>query len=156
MMLTIPVFEKHEQVYNFHRSKAGKVKATPRADNPMVYVLLDGNITPCYYRKQEFYPPEQEGFKPTPDVPEVQDIRTVQEPPTTPIDVPAPAAPVPLARRLHVKTDGDKIKSYLITYITKTCEFKIEKVAAKGIVTAITMFYMQRGETSIVSVQCVL
>ena len=51
---------------------------------------------------------------------------------------------------------GEHIKSYVITYIDKGGAFHCEKIAAKGIVTAIAIFYMHHAQTAIVSVVCVL
>lgn len=54
------------------------------------------------------------------------------------------------------KQDGEHMKSYLINYIDRAGKFHCEKIAAKGIVTAISIFYMQCAEKAIVSVICVL
>lgn len=62
----------------------------------------------------------------------------------------------PLKMPEHTRLNGEHIKSYVLTYINKQGGFHCAKVAAKGMVTAITMFYMQHEESAIVSVVCVL
>ncbi len=52
--------------------------------------------------------------------------------------------------------NGTHLKHYIISYIDNGGKFHVRDVAAKGIVTAITMFYMEVQETAIVSVVCVL
>lgn len=52
--------------------------------------------------------------------------------------------------------DGEHLKSYVISYIDQKGVFHCERVSAKGIVTAITLFYIAHEETAIVSVVCVL
>lgn len=66
----------------------------------------------------------------------------------------AGASPIKLPE--FTKQNGEHIKSYLINYIDRSGKFHCEKVAAKGIVTAITLFYITYSETAIISVICVL
>jgi len=62
----------------------------------------------------------------------------------------------PISMLDGAKISGEHLKHYIINYVTKTGKFHVEKLAAKGIVSAITQFYIAFNETAIVSVICVL
>ncbi len=181
-----PRFEKLEKVYNFTRKSWGHVSSKPRPDNPMVFVRLHLGTGPTYYPRHEFFPPTHPGAIPPPAEPKTVavveapppappkveppkvDLSKIPPPPKK-IEVPRipskeedpPEAaitpsPVPVDKALHGRIDGEHMKSYIINYLSRDGTFKVEKVCAKGIVTAITVFYMQSQETAIVSVVCVL
>lgn len=145
-----PEFTIEEEVFNYRLNRAGKVFRTARDQSKRVQVLMDGNQVPVYYWKSDFYP----------------DYKAREAQPNSNLDTskletdPEWAAKLgsPIKHPEHTSDKGEHIKSYLINYVTKDGKFHVEKIAAKGIVTAITIFYFTHAEQerAIVSVICVL
>lgn len=138
----------------------GKVAATPRESSRRTKILLKDGARP-YYLPVEHLRLLVDG---TPeDVPPCNGLPTflIEKTPeefTQPGRFEAQAQPIkePPDLYSHAVPDGEHIKSYVVTWIDRAGKFHVEKIAAKGIVMAITLFYGQLKETAIVSVVCVL
>jgi len=145
-----PKFVDEERVYNYRMQRFGTVKGTPRAGTERVRVQLDGNAFPIYYWRADYHPDyEKRHMLPGANV----DTKKMETDPDW-----AAKQGSPIKQPEHVGNKGDHMKSYLINYVTKDGQFHVVKIAAKGIVTAITMFYFEHAdhERAIVSVICVL
>lgn len=145
-----PRFVIDEKVFNYRLARYGLVKTTPRPANPRVQVLLDGNKFPVYYWKSDFYP----DFEKRQNMPGNNlDTQKMETDPDW-----AAKQGSPIKHPEHTGQKGDHMKSYIINWVDKAGDFHVEKIASKGIVTAITIFYFNHAEQerAIVSVICVL
>lgn len=162
-----PVFIKDNPIYNYRLQRSGVVANTPRARQMKVRVKLDGNVTAFYYFKSDFYPDYKQK-----EAERRESLKTDDKPPITPkkphqkVDITAPERdpewaaqqPPPIASPDHTSEKGTHIKHYMINYMTKDGKVHVEKIAAKGIVTAITIFYFQHAQhqPAIIQVTCIL
>lgn len=167
--------KKGDEVEDTRSRRRGRVMMQPRDYSVKVCVLLDGVTTPRYFPVGELrlvldgvaeavapvdgVIPGSESAPATPSPVRRTDEKPDQEKTEASIldkVTRFEATASPLKTPEHTRITGEHIKHYLVTYIDRKGSFNVEKVAAKGIVTAITIFYMSKAETAIVSVVCVL
>lgn len=164
-------YKRGDEVFNYKLHRKGVVFCNPREGKNKLCVLLDGLTMPRYFNVDEF--DKDYGKPPVPQEP----------PPPPPPPEPTPEPKPEAAKKKHLDTTrmeedpewakklgspikhpehtgekGDHIKSYIINWVDREGKFHVEKIAAKGIVAAITIFYFEHAEQerAIVSVICVL
>jgi hypothetical protein len=135
---------KNDRVQRKRDGRLGIVFATPRRGTFSVCVLWDNGCTNYRYVSRE----ELQHAPPSAPPPPVREAkppsiyRAVNEPEQHP-EHPRPP-------------ESDQPKTYVITYLNQNGTFGVEKVPAKGMVHALSIFYIQTGHTAVISIICVL
>lgn len=154
-MTDTTTLKKGDPVELVDSQRRGVVSNKPHAHATFVRVRLDGMISARYYAlakirrvvdgKAVVTPPQS--LSDDAEIREAQILKDVS-------GFEGRAEPVkPLS---EPQLRGEHIKHYLINYVDRAGKFHVERLAAKGIVMAITMFYVKFSETAVVSVICVL
>lgn len=149
--------------------RRGTVACQPRESSTRVMIKLDGLATPRYFPVlqtrlvvdgvPETVPPVS-GEVPAPAP--LPGVERAPVAPPSPRTTPPEASPPferlaqPIREPEDARIDGEHLKHYIINYLNRRGEVHVEKIAAKGIVTAITLFYVKFDETAIISVVCIL
>lgn len=147
-----PKFVQGERLYNYQLQTWFLVARTPRQGSESV--ALERNGYQQYRPKAEFFPTwrrqdrrGRNGSEPVLDAEQREKLLLRHVIKGTPED---PRLPT------HAEVTGPKIKHYVVTYLETNGQVGVERVAAKGIVTAISVFYVLKPGTAVISVVCIL